>query len=126
MTVRPARRGELKEIRRLIALFPEQLIQDPIPRLKTFYVALVRGQIVGCCALEIYSRRIAEIRSLAVEREHQGHGIASKLIGACLRRAKARNIYEVFTITGSDGLFSKFGFGTIARQKYALFRVLRP
>jgi amino-acid N-acetyltransferase len=125
MKVRPARRGELPAIRALIALYPKQLVQDTVPKLKHFYVAEVNGQIAGCCALEIYSRRIAEVRSLSVAPEFQGLGLATALIGACLRRAKARRIFEVFTITGSIKLFARLGFRAFNREKFALFKHMR-
>jgi len=125
MKVRPARRGELPAIRTLIAIYPKQLVQDTIPKLKHFFVAEVNGQIMGCCALEIYSRRIAEVRSLAVHAEAQGQGIATALIDACLHRAKARRIFEVFTITGSIKLFARLGFRAFNREKFALFKHMR-
>ena len=34
--------------------------------LDAFWVAEVDGRVVGCCCLEIYSPKIAELRSLAV------------------------------------------------------------
>ncbi|MCR4280747.1 MAG: GNAT family N-acetyltransferase, partial [Candidatus Kaiserbacteria bacterium] len=83
------------------------------------------GRIVGCCALEVYSKRLAEIRSLAVTRRYQGKGIATKLIETCLELAKKRGAYEVLSITGASKLFKRNGFGTFNKEKYALIKILQ-
>jgi len=99
-------------------------LQDHLPEPEEFSVALIDDKIVGCCALEVYSKRLAEIRSLAVLLEFQGQGIATKLIETCVQEAKDKHIYEVLTITGSTSLFEKMGFGIFSNEKYALFKIL--
>ncbi len=47
---------------RLLARDREEIAQ----LLDGFWVAEVEGQVVGCCCLETYSPKIAELRSLAV------------------------------------------------------------
>lgn len=49
-------------------------LRDLLP---TLFVAEFEGQIVGCAALEIYSWKLAEVRSLAVSSAMQGRGWAS-------------------------------------------------
>ena len=124
MLIRKATGDDFSAIRELIKQFPEKLLQEHLPEPEEFTIAEVDNQIVGCCALEIYSQRLAEIRSLAVSPEFQGQGIASKLIEASLQEAKEKQIYEVLTITGSSSLFEKQGFGTFNNEKYALLKIL--
>jgi len=124
MQIRKATSADFPAIVELINKFPEKLVQDYLPEPEEFTVADENDQIVGCCALEVYSKRLAEIRSLAVMPEHQGKGIASKLVASCLNEAKERGIFEVLTITGSSSLFEKQGFGTFNNEKYALFKIL--
>ena len=100
-------------------------MQAHISRWNTFFVAENDGKVVGCCALDIYSKRIAEMRSLVVLPDYQGMVIASKLIELCLNQAKKKRILEVITITGKDGLFRKFGFSTFNNEKIALFKLLK-
>lgn len=99
-------------------------MQIHLPKPEEFYVALEGDMIIACCALEIYSQRLAEIRSLAVAPEYQGRGIGKQLVAACLNEAKEKNIYEVLTITGSSALFEKQGFATFNNEKYALLKIL--
>jgi amino-acid N-acetyltransferase len=89
-----------------------------------FFVALVvaDGRIVGCAALEVYSHKLAEIRSLAVDPKMQGLGIGKMLVQACVERAKEKNILEVMAITSTDGFFKSCGFDfTLPGEKKALF-----
>lgn len=126
MRIRPAEARDLPAIKRLISRYPKELFQKSLPKPSEFFVAEENGKIVGCCALEIYSKRFAEIRSLAVAQPHQGRGIATKLIKACLKRAKQKKIYEVLSITNALKLFTRFGFKTFHKQKYALLKIITP
>jgi N-acetylglutamate synthase-like GNAT family acetyltransferase len=130
MEIRAARTADASAIMALIRSFPDQLMQDHLPDPDAFFVAeefdpsTGSGQVIGCCALEIYSKRLAEVRSLAVAQKHQGKGIASALVDACVGRAKERGVYEVLSITGTPAFFEKHGFGTFHQEKYALIKIL--
>ena len=91
--------------------------------LPNFFVAVdENGVLVGCAALEIYSRKLAEIRSLAVSPEAQGQGVGRKLVDACVERAHERNVLEVMAITASDAFFQSCGFDyTLPSLKRAVF-----
>ena len=124
MNIRHATQADWQSILALINQYPEVLVQDHLPDAEEFFVAEEGGQIVGCCALEVYSKRLAEVRSLAVAQEHQGKGIGTALIEACLKKAAELGVYEVLTITSALPLFEKHGFGTFKNEKYALIKVL--
>ncbi len=95
--------------------------------LPNFFVAVdENGVIVGCAALEIYSRKLAEIRSLAVSPDVQGQGVGRKLVQACVERASEHNILEIMAITASDAFFQSCGFDyTLPSLKRALFMQTR-
>lgn len=123
--IQEAKKSDLKAIKNLISLYPEKLLQTHLPKWQEFFVAKNNfGEIVGCCALEEYSRRLSEIRSLVVEPKYQKQGVAKKLIQACLKRAKKRKVFELLTITGAMGLFQKYGFQTFNQEKFALLKIL--
>lgn len=126
VAVRPAQKRDMRAIQALIRLFPQQLVQSDLPRIQSFFVAIVSGKPVGCCALQIYSKRIAEVRSLAVHPDFQDRGIASKLVEACKRRATERGIKELFAVTGQTSFFERLGFATFRREKTAMFFELTP
>ncbi len=126
MTIRLATKKDFSSIKKLISRYPKQLFQKNLPKPSEFFVAEEAGQIIGCCALQVYSKRFAEIRSLAVAKQYQGRGIATKLIKACLKLAKKKKIYEVLSITNALRLFERFGFKTFHKQKYALLKIVNP
>ena len=90
------------------------------------FVAVADGRIVGFGALEIYSAKLAEIRSLAVHEDYQGRGIGRELVRRCVDLAVQRNVLEVMAITSSDGFFQSCGFDfTLPGEKKALFMQTR-
>lgn len=119
--IRPAADGDMAGIRGLIRLFPQHLVQEHLPRVTSFFIAACGQQRVGCCALQIYSKRIAEVRSLAVHPDFQDRGVASRLVECCIERAKERGIREVFAVTSQTSFFGKLGFATFRREKTAMF-----
>lgn len=125
MEIRSATKEDRSLILALIQRYPEVLVQDHLPEPEEFFVAEEDGEVVGCCALEVYSKRLAEIRSLAVAKEYQGKGIGTALIEHCLEAAKAKGVYEILSITSAVPLFEKQGFGTFKNEKFALIKVLR-
>src|SRR6202451_1033918 len=108
MNIRKAIEAEFSDVKKIIARYPETLVQDHLPRPEEFFVAEEDGAIVGCCALEVYSQRLAEVRSLAVLPQYQRKGIAKQLVEKCLAEAEALNIYEVLAISGANSLFEKY------------------
>jgi amino-acid N-acetyltransferase len=96
-------------------------MQRDFPRTPSFYVADLDGRIVGCAALQIYSRRLAEVRSLAVDPELVHSGIGRRLVEACQQRAAERGVSQVMAVTSSPAFFEKAGFSTFKRERIALF-----
>lgn len=89
-----------------------------------FWVAKENGKVIACCALEIYNKKLAEIRSLVVETDQEKKGIASQLLNQCIQEAKKKKIYEVLVITDRENIFKRFGFSEQLQGQRALF--LRP
>ena len=86
------------------------------------FIAERDGEIVGFAALEVYSKKLAEIRSLAVAAELRGKGVGKKLVEACIGLAHELNVLEVMAITANEDFFKSCGFDfTLPGQKKALF-----
>ncbi len=124
VTYRPATKADWVNIQKLIKLYPKQLVQKFFPQVEEFFVALADGEVVGCCALEVYSKRLAEIRSLVVKEEYQHQGIGKKLILLCLKKAKKLQIFEVLSVTSAVDLFEAVGFNTFNNEKYAMLKIV--
>jgi amino-acid N-acetyltransferase len=127
-SVRPATLDDLPELILVVnhyvrenRLLPRTMneLQDLIP---TGFVAVSENSVVGFAALEIYSQKLAEIRSLAVKETMQGRGVGSMLVDECVRLARSRRILEVMAVTSSDDFFLSCGFDfTLPGEKKALF-----
>jgi N-acetylglutamate synthase-like GNAT family acetyltransferase len=126
--VRPALRTDVSAISDLIRVEVEarRLLRRTMDELEELiphgYVAEVSGELVGFAALEIYSTKLAEIRSLFVIPSRQGQGIGRRLVQACVDLARDRNILEVMAITSSEQFFRSCGFDyTLPGEKKAVF-----
>ncbi len=90
--------------------------------LETFFIARVDGRLVGCAALEIYSKKLCEVRSLAVDPTTQGLGIGKQLVTACVELAMQEGVYEIMAISSAEDFFKSCGFDfTLPNLKRAFF-----
>ena len=127
-TVHKATGADLIELSDFIKPFVDQ--GDLLPRtfdeledlLETSFVARYEGRIVGCAALDIYNKKLCEIRSLAVDPQAQGLGIGKKLVSACVELARQEGIYEIMSISAAEDFFKSCGFDfTLPSLKKAFF-----
>lgn len=128
VTVRLARNGDVAEIRALIephvasGTLMQRATEEIELLLPTFVVAEQDGSVVGCAALEVYSSRLAEVRSLVVAPQLRGTGLGRRLVEACLTMARERRVLEVMAITSNEDFFRAVGFDfTLANERKALF-----
>lgn len=90
------------------------------------FLAEMDGKLIGFAAVEIYSRKLAEIQCLAVADGYQGHGIGSSLVRHCVELARERGVMEVMAISSSESFMKNLGFDySLPDQKRALFYQLR-
>ena len=90
--------------------------------LETFFIARVDGRLVGCAALEIYSKKLCEVRSLAVDPTTQGLGIGKQLVTVCVELAMQEDVYEIMAISSAEDFFKSCGFDfTLPNLKRAFF-----
>ena len=86
------------------------------------FVAIDGDELLGFAAIEIYSRKLAEIQCLAVSSQAHGMGIGTQLIAACLAKAKEHQVLEVMAISSSGDFLEKCGFDySLPGHKRALF-----
>lgn len=91
------------------------------------YVAVREEHVVGFVTLEIYSQKLAEIRSLVVDDSLQGQGIGRRLVERCVERARERGVFEVMAVSSSEAFFRTCGFDfTLPDEKKAFFLQTRP
>ncbi|MFC4563877.1 amino-acid N-acetyltransferase [Nocardiopsis mangrovi] len=123
VTVRRARTRDVVHIRRLMDTFSQErrvlakstvnLYED----VQEFCVAEAgdgeQRTIVGCGALHVLWEDLAEVRTVAVDRSAQGHGVGHRIVGALLDRARELGVRRVFCLTFETGFFGRHGFEPI-------------
>jgi amino-acid N-acetyltransferase len=136
-TIRQATESDLPAIQSLLQPFVEarKLLKRTRAELLTLigngFVAEVidehgKSKIVGFSAVEIYSRKLSEVQSLAVADGYQGRGMGSELVRACVERAREKGVLEVMAISASDNFLRNLGFDySLPDQKRALFYQLK-
>ena len=89
---------------------------------KRGFVATEGDRIVGFAAVEVYSKKLAELQCLAVDPRMQGKGIGQKLVEMCVVEAKKEGVIELMAITANENIFRRCGFDySLPMQKRALF-----
>ncbi len=122
MQIRNAKVQDVPSIHALISCYAEldrmlfRSLADIYENLQVFQVADLNGTVVGCCALKVIWANLAEIQSLAVDKNYFGRGIGMALVQRCLEEAKRLGITQVFTLTMEPGFFEKVGFQRVDKK----------
>src|SRR5262249_6547639 len=105
-TVRRARTGDVRAIRRLIHanVASGRLLAKPTVTLyediqEFLVVNQAGGMIAGCGALHVMWEDLAEIRTMAVDEACRGHGIGGRLVDALVAAARELGVRRVFVLT---------------------------
>jgi amino-acid N-acetyltransferase len=123
--IRKASLSDIPSILELIEANPDTLLPRTSDEyrdlMETVWVAEVDGRVVGSCVLEVYSPKIAELRSCVVDPEYRNQGVGADLAAAAIAEGQRRNIREILVVTSKPQYFKKLGFGDCLHEKYALF-----
>lgn len=120
--LRRARTGDVLAMQQIINGFADRgamlhrSLSQLYENIRDFFVIEEEGRIVGCAALHINWRDLAELKSLAVADEAQGRGYGRMLIQACLEEAEEIGISRVFALTYVPELFLKNAFQIVDRS----------
>src|SRR5579875_894157 len=95
--------------RKLLAKELVTLYED----VQDFQVAELAGRVVGCGALHVLWADLGEIRTLAVDREHRGHGIGGQVLDALIDTARDLGLARLFALTFQTEFFARHGFHEI-------------
>lgn len=92
---------------RLLAKATVTLYED----VQEFVVAVnADDEVVGCGALHVLWEDLAEVRTVATNPDHLGHGIGSMILTELIRRARDLELSRLFCLTFETGFFGRHGF----------------
>lgn len=89
---------------------------DICENLQSFVVAEEDNVVVGCCALQVLWKELAEVKSLAVDEEFFGRGAGKELVTAVIEQAERLGFSKVFTLTLEPEFFERLGFVRIEKE----------
>jgi amino-acid N-acetyltransferase len=117
--IREARTSDVQAIRQLVDEYSADrillskatvtLFED----VQEFYVAEVKGEVVGCGALHVLWEDLGEVRTLAVDKRERGKGIGDLLLRRLLQQARHVGVSRVFSLTFEVEFFTRHGFSEI-------------
>jgi amino-acid N-acetyltransferase len=125
VAIRRARTRDVAAVRRLLDQYVHQrILLDKAPvtlyeDIQEFWVAEAAGdaaedaegaRVVGCGALHVMWEDLAEVRTLAVDRELKGSGVGHRLLAKLLETARELGVRRVFCLTFEVDFFAKHGF----------------
>ena len=120
--LRGAHINDVEQMNKLVNHFAQRdlMLARPLGELyeniRDYYVYVENGSIVGCAALHVFWKDLAEIKSIAVEVGHQNKGIGKQLIQKCLEEGKALGISRLFVLTYIPEFFERMGFKLIDKD----------
>jgi amino-acid N-acetyltransferase len=119
ITLRSAEAAEAKKLHALIQanleeghLLPRTLNELTLHASR--FVVAVRGRrIIGCAELASLSARVAEVRSLAVDKRARGSRIGVTIVDELRRRARREGFEKLCAFTHAPGYFIHMGFSIV-------------
>ncbi len=126
LTIRQAQLADVPAMLSLINDYAARSVMLPrtelelCESLRDFLVAVEDGKLLGCGALHFYTQHMAELRSLAVAREHARSGLGQRLAAELLEQARKYGVDVVFLFTYVPGFFEKLNFQTVDRDALPL------
>ncbi|CAM5341509.1 N-acetylglutamate synthase OS=Streptomyces antimycoticus OX=68175 GN=SANT12839_045830 PE=4 SV=1 [Streptomyces antimycoticus] len=118
VTVRRARTGDVRAVRRLIDSYvDDRILLDKATvtlyeDIQEFWVAErdEDAEVIGCGALHVMWEDLAEVRTLAVDRTLKGTGVGHPVLDKLLQTARRLGVRRIFCLTFEVDFFTRHGF----------------
>jgi amino-acid N-acetyltransferase len=85
---------------------------------RDFRLAWVGTRLVGCGALQVTGKSLAEVRSVAVDPKWRGRGIGGTIVDKLLRDARRLGLDTVFCLTRRVEFFAGHGFAVVPKERF--------
>jgi amino-acid N-acetyltransferase len=122
--IRKAKVQDIQAIKKLVEPYGKTGVMLPVSlselydRIRSFFLYEDEsGTIVGVAALHVSWDDLAEIRSLAVAKDHKKKGIGRSLVERCLSDAVKLGVGRVFVLTYIPEFFSRVGFAEFDKAR---------
>ncbi len=85
--------------------------------IREMIVAIEEDKVIGVGALHVTWNALAEVRSMAVDREHTRRGIGGEIVRRLIDEGRGFGVKKFFTLTYKPGFFQRLGFRTITKEE---------
>jgi amino-acid N-acetyltransferase len=118
VTIRRARTGDVRALRRLLdsyvrdGILLDKAMVTLYEDIQEFWVAErdEDANVVACGALHVMWEDLAEVRTLAVDTSLRGKGVGHQLLAKLLQTARWLGVRRIFCLTFEVDFFAKHGF----------------
>lgn len=127
--IRKAQMKDTEEICALIHQYADEgrllprTVESIYEHIQSFIVATDKKRIIGTASLHILERNLAEIRSLAVDKQYSGKGIGRRLVERIVAETEALGIETLLTLTYEVQFFEKCHFQVIDKINLPMSKV---
>ena len=110
---------DVKAIYRLLKQYSDNGVLLPRPEsdiyqsIREFIVVESCDAIVACCALQIFTRQLGEVRSLAVSPQFAGQGIGKRLVQQVEKDALNLGLSKLMALTYEVQFFNLNGYEVV-------------
>ncbi len=121
----PIRSAQLKDVNgiyRLLKDYSDRNILLPRPEsdiyqsLREFLVIEYEQSIIACCALQIYTSTMGEVRSLAVHPNYGGKRLGRRLVAKIEQNATRLGLSKLMALTYEVRFFNNAGYDVVPMQ----------
>jgi N-acetylglutamate synthase-like GNAT family acetyltransferase len=122
-TIRRVKINDRPQIKKLLKVYPKAVLSHHLPPEKDSIAAVLKdGKIIGHAGLDISATKMAEIRSLVVDKNYQGMGVAGRMVEELEKPAHKRKLWVLFADTVAVKFFKKFGYKPPKKNSEVLFK----
>ena len=117
--VREATLDDVGGIYRLLRHYSEQGVllpraeSDIYHSIREFLVIEQESEIIACAALQIFTRQLGEVRSLAIAPNYAGQGLGSKMVNAIEQDAIKLGLTKLMALTYEVRFFNRAGYNVV-------------
>ena len=117
--IRPAQLRDIAALGELLSPFVASGVLLPrdetnlTRNLREFFLLEWRGEIAACAALQIFTRELGEVRSLAVAPQFARRGFGRQLVACVESEAAALGLSRLIALTVEAEFFHKLGYRTV-------------
>lgn len=119
MQPKPAKVEHADGIERLLTSYSQQELLLPrslseiISQIPQFLIIQDKANIIGCVSLEVFTKELGEVRSLAVDPEYKNQRLGENLLLSIEHSARELGLRKMMALTYVEGFFHKYGYKTV-------------